>query len=206
MQRMDLRATIRALLGGGCAALGLLPAWAGAVPWQFQLRNPEGQPLADAVVAVEIKGPARSNSGRAEMAQRDRQFQPHVLVVQTGTAVAFPNFDTVRHHVYSFSPIKPFDIKLYSGTPAEPIVFDKPGVAALGCNIHDRMGAFIVVVDTPVFGKTNVQGELSLDLPPGEHTLRLWHPSRLQALLLGQRLSVPAGQASGQTSLVLAPQ
>lgn len=198
--------TIRTLLGASCAALCLQPGWAGAIPWQFQLRNAEGQPLADAVVAVEIKGPARSSNGRAEMAQRDRQFQPHVLVVQTGTAVAFPNFDTVRHHVYSFSPIKPFDIKLYSGTPSEPVVFDKPGVAALGCNIHDRMGAFIVVVDTPVFGKTNAQGELSLDLPPGEHALKLWHPSRLQPLLLSQKLTVPAGQASGQSSLVLAPQ
>lgn len=205
MQR-TLPRTIRILLGAGCAALSLLPGWAGAIPWQFQLRNAEGQPLADAVVAVEIKGATRGSASRAEMAQRDRQFQPHVLVVQTGTAVAFPNFDTVRHHVYSFSPTKPFDIKLYSGTPSEPVVFDKPGIAALGCNIHDRMGAFIVVVDTPVFGKTNAQGELSLDLPPGEHALKLWHPSRLQPLLLSQKLSVPVGQASGTSSLVLPPQ
>ena len=205
MQR-TLPRTIRTLLGAGCATLSLLPGWAGAIPWQFQLRNAEGQPLADAVVAVEIKGAARSGSGRAEMAQRDRQFQPHVLVVQTGTAVSFPNFDTVRHHVYSFSPIKPFDIKLYSGTPSEPVLFDKPGIAALGCNIHDRMGAFIVVVDTPIFGKTNAQGELSLDLPPGEHALKFWHPTRQQPLLLSQKLSVPAGQAAGASSLVLTPQ
>ena len=66
-----------------------------------------------------------------------------LLIVQTGTAVNFPNFDTVRHHVYSFSPIKVIDIKLYSGTPTEPVVFDKPGVAALGCNIHDRMSAYV---------------------------------------------------------------
>jgi plastocyanin len=206
MQRMDLRATIRALPGGLCAALLLSPGGAPAASWQFQVRNPEGQPLADAVVAVEIKGGPRTGTGRAEMAQRERQFLPHVLVVQTGTAVSFPNFDTVRHHVYSFSPIKPFDIKLYSGTPSEPIVFDKPGVAALGCNIHDRMGAFIVVVDTPVFGKTSAQGELNLDLPPGEHVLRLWHSSRLQPLLFSEKLSVPAGQAAGQSRLVLAPQ
>ncbi len=206
MQRMDLRATNRTLPGGLCAALLLLPGWALATNWRFEVRNPQGQPLADAVIAVEIKGGARTNSGRAEMAQRERQFQPHVLVIQTGSAVSFPNFDTVRHHVYSFSPIKPFDIKLYSGTPSEPVVFDKPGVAALGCNIHDRMGAFIVVVDTPVFGKTGAQGELQLELPPGEHVLKLWHPSRLQPLLHSQQLSVPAGQAVGQSSLVLAPQ
>ena len=206
MHGVQAHATIRALLGGSCAVLSLLPAWAGAATWQFQLRSPDGRPLTDAVVAVEVKGGTRSSNARAEMAQRERQFQPHVLVVQTGTAVSFPNFDSVRHHVYSFSPIKPFDIKLYSGTPSEPVVFDKSGIAALGCNIHDRMGAFIVVVDTPLFGKTGAQGELSLELPPGEHVLRLWHPSRLQPLLSSQKLSVPAGQATGLSSLVLAPQ
>ncbi|MGS0753698.1 methylamine utilization protein [Roseateles sp. GG27B] len=113
-----------------------------AVPWTLQVRNSAGQPLADAVVAVELRGQATKADGvKAEMAQRNRQFQPQLLIVQTGTAVNFPNFDTVRHHVYSFSPIKVIDIKLYSGTPSEPIVFDKPGVAALGRNIHDRMSA-----------------------------------------------------------------
>ncbi|MDL5031109.1 methylamine utilization protein [Pelomonas sp. APW6] len=190
-------------LGGQLLAL---PGLSAAASWQFQVRNPEGQPLADAVVAVEIKGPTRTTSARAEIAQRERRFIPNVLVVQTGTAVSFPNQDTVRHHVYSFSPAKRFDIKLYAGTPAEPIVFDKPGVAPLGCNIHDRMSAFVVVVDTPVFGKTDEQGLLTLDIPPGEHVLRLWHPSRLQPQLVEQKFSVAAGQASGQSSLVLTPQ
>ena len=91
-----------------------------AAPWTLQLRAPNGQPLADAAVAVEVKGlPTKAPaSASAQMAQRDKQFQPFVLVVQTGTPVHFPNFDTVRHHVYSFSPIKSFDLKLYSGTPA----------------------------------------------------------------------------------------
>ncbi len=200
------RARPWAPLSLGGLLLCALPGLAAAASWQFQVRSPEGQPLADAVVAVEIKGPTRTTSARAEIAQRDRRFIPNVLVVQTGTAVSFPNQDSVRHHVYSFSPAKRFDIKLYAGTPAEPIVFDKPGVAPLGCNIHDRMSAFVVVVDTPVFGKTDEQGLLTLDLPPGEHLLRLWHPSRLQPQLVEQRLSVAAGQAAGQSSLVLAPQ
>lgn len=189
------------------ALLTLLALAAGssqALPWTVQVRNAAGQPLADAVVAVELRGrPAKAATGtRAEVAQRERQFQPAVLVVQTGTAVYFPNFDTVRHHVYSFSPIKPFDIKLYSGTPAEPVVFDKPGVAALGCNIHDQMSAYIVVVDTPLFARTDAAGLARFDLPAGEHQIKAWHPSLTRPLLLMRPLSVsPAG--GGSTAIEL---
>ena len=111
------------------------------------------------------------------MGQRERQFQPPLLIVQTGTAVSFPNFDVVRHHVYSFSPIKVIDLKLYTGTPTEPIVFDKPGVAALGCNIHDLMTSWVLVLETPYFGKTAASGQVALaDVPPGTYQLRVWHP------------------------------
>jgi hypothetical protein len=109
------------------------------------------------------------------MGQRDRSFVPTLLVVQTGTAVSFPNFDTVRHHIYSFSSTKPFEIKLYSGTPAAPVVFDKAGTAILGCNIHDRMTAFIHVVNTAHFAITNKAGVAKLDVPAGDHTLQVWH-------------------------------
>jgi plastocyanin len=189
------------------ALLMLTTAMAGpalAVPWTVQVRSMAGEALAEAVVAVELHGrSSRAPAGaRAEMAQRERQFQPVVLVVQTGTAVHFPNFDTVRHHVYSFSPVKTFDIKLYSGTPAEPVVFDKPGVAALGCNIHDRMSAHIVVVDTPIFAKTDGQGLIRLDLPAGDHHLKVWHPRVDNPVLQGQRISVTAvGHGQSQVSL-----
>ena len=182
--------------------LGLLSGPTQAVPWTIQVRNSAGQPLADAVVAVEVRGrPARASGAKAEMAQRERQFQPQVLVVQTGTAVNFPNFDTVRHHVYSFSPIKVFETKLYSGTPAEPVLFDKPGVAALGCNIHDRMSAHIIVVDTPLFAKTDANGFASFDLPAGEHQLKTWHPSLKTPMLQTQALSV--GASGGQSGVSL---
>lgn len=176
-----------------------------ALPWAIEVLDAKGQPLANAVVAVELQGQARTapRGTRAEMVQRERQFQPAILTVQTGTAVFFPNFDTVRHHVYSFSPIKPFDIKLYSGTPAEPIVFDKPGVAALGCNIHDRMSAHIVVVDTPLFALTDATGRVQLDLPPGQHSVRLWHASLRKPQLQMQNLMVNA-QTSAPSRLRLA--
>lgn len=193
---LQIRAAV-VLLG-----LALAAPWAQALPWTLRIQGVDGAPLADAAVAVEARGlPARAAAGtQADMAQRERQFQPLLLVVQTGTAVNFPNFDTVRHHVYSFSPVKTFDIKLYTGTPAEPVIFDKPGVAALGCNIHDKMSAHIVVVDTPLFGKTDAQGQLRLDLPAGEHRLRVWHPSLGKPLMQTLRLVVPAAGTAGSST------
>lgn len=174
-----------------------------AVPVTVQLRGPNGQPLAGAAIAIEVKGrTGKTSTAKAEMGQRDRQFSPQLLVVQTGTAVNFPNFDTVRHHVYSFSPIKVIDIKLYSGTPAEPVVFDKPGVAALGCNIHDRMSAHIVVVDTPTFARTDDKGQASFELPAGEHAVKAWHAGQKSPMLQALKLDVPA--AGGTVALTLA--
>jgi hypothetical protein len=111
-----------------------------------------------------------------EIAQAERRFVPAVSVVTVGSAVAFPNRDVVRHHVYSFSPAKRFEIKLYVGTPAQPVVFDQPGIAVLGCNIHDNMAAWVVIVDTPWYGRTDEQGRWSGPVPPGRYRLRAWHP------------------------------
>ena len=180
---------------GPCAA-------AFAVPVTVELRGPQGQPLAGAAVAIEVRDrTGRATTARAEMGQRERQFTPQLLIVQTGTAVSFPNFDTVRHHVYSFSTIKVIDIKLYSGTPAEPIVFDKPGVATLGCNIHDRMSAHIVVVDTPTFARTDARGQATFDLSPGEHVVKAWHDGQKAPTLQSVKLDVPA--AGGALVLAL---
>ncbi len=158
-------------------ALQVLAASAVAATLNLQANDKAGKPLADVVVAVKVAGQRTSaESGTLfQLAQKNRQFQPQLAVIQTGTAVNFPNFDTVRHHVYSFSPIKKFELKLYAGTPTEPVVFDQPGFAALGCNIHDSMLASVVVVDTPFFGKTDAAGQVSLELPAGEHELLYWH-------------------------------
>ncbi|HEY1091805.1 MAG TPA: methylamine utilization protein [Burkholderiaceae bacterium] len=186
------------------ASLLLAASLAQAVPWTVLVRNAAGAPLVDAVVAVEVRGrPAKTSSAKAEMGQRERQFAPQLLVVQTGTAVNFPNFDTVRHHVYSFSPIKVFETKLYSGTPSEPIVFDKPGVATLGCNIHDRMSAHIIVVDTPLFARTDARGVATFDLPAGEHAIKAWHASVKTPTLQSFAMTVTAA-GGGQTVVNLA--
>jgi hypothetical protein len=111
------------------------------------------------------------------MDQVDKQFVPHVLVVRVGTDVAFPNSDTVAHQVYSFSPAKRFQLALYRGHAHPPLVFDKPGVVVVGCNIHDNMLAYIFVTPAPYFGKTDAAGKLELEaLPAGEYDIVLWSP------------------------------
>jgi plastocyanin len=112
-----------------------------------------------------------------DIAQAKRRFQPRVTLITVGTKVNFPNFDTVRHHVYSFSAAKTFELKLYAGVPAAPVTFDKPGIAVLGCNIHDRMAAWVVVADTPFAARSGADGLARLEaVPPGDYRLTVWHP------------------------------
>ncbi|PPC96367.1 MAG: methylamine utilization protein [Methylotenera sp.] len=148
-----------------------------AADLSVQVLDQAGNPLSNAVVYLEtsVKSAVKSTT-EANVDQKNKQFSPIVSVVQVGTSVNFPNKDSVRHHVYSFSPAKTFELKLYSGVPAKPVVFDKPGTVILGCNIHDNMLAYIHIVDTPYFGKTDVNGMVKLtDLPIGQHTLKAWH-------------------------------
>ena len=163
----------------------LLLTWALTIPLAYaatvsvQLQDSAGKQLPEGVVFLEssqAKQLAKPISG-AEIAQVNKQFAPRVLVVPVGTAVSFPNRDTVRHHVYSFSPNKTFELKLYSGTSASPVVFDKPGIAVLGCNIHDNMSAWVVVAETPYFAVGDAKGMASMrDVPAGNYRLRVWHP------------------------------
>lgn len=182
--------------------LATVPARAGLV--LVDVQHGSGQPLADAVVFLESAQARRLVRPvvNAEMAQAGRQFVPAVLVVTTGSEVDFPNRDTVRHHVYSFSPVKRFELKLYIGTPGKPVLFDQPGIAVLGCNIHDQMVSWIVIVDTPYFGRTGERGQVLLDkVPPGNYRLRTWHAGLpVGAPALDQAVSVPG---EGQLAVVV---
>ncbi|MBC3869548.1 methylamine utilization protein [Undibacterium oligocarboniphilum] len=139
--------------------------------------NAQGADLENAVVYAEpAAGTVLPKPGSAEIQQKDRKFLPLVSVIQTGTSVSFPNNDTVKHHAYSFSTPKPFELKLYSGKPSAPLVFDQPGTVVVGCNIHDQMVAYIQIVNTPYFAKTDARGIAHLPaMPVGKYTLKVWH-------------------------------
>lgn len=158
----------------------LLAVWQGyAVELTVELLDVDGKPVNNAVVL--LRSPLHpaltvSEDFSAVMDQVNRRFVPHTLVVQQGTRVRFPNSDQVKHHVYSFSPAKTFELKLYSEIEVDPQVFDNPGVVELGCNIHDWMLAYVYVADTPFFAQTNAQGLAVLEAPEGQFSLSVWHP------------------------------
>lgn len=154
--------------------LASLNVWANDIT--VNVVDGKGAIVENAVVYVEPDTKSPMPKSPAIIEQRGRKFNPLVSVVQAGSDISFPNFDSVRHHVYSFSPAKKFELKLYSGTPANPVNFDKAGTVVLGCNIHDFMLAFIHVVDTPYFAKTDTTGKANLkSLPAGGYTLKVWH-------------------------------
>jgi plastocyanin len=168
----------RALRSAAIVSLILITSMVGAAPLSVQVVDSAGQPVADAAVYAEpASGQAPQKSvNKAQIEQRGHRFLPQVTVVQTGTDISFPNNDTVRHHVYSFSPAKTFELKLYSGVPVNPVNFDKPGTIVVGCNIHDDMVAYIHVVPTPYFGKTGASGKIRLEgLMPGKYHVKAWH-------------------------------
>ena len=149
------------------------------------VKDHHGKRVADAVVLatpLDPKSALRTKPPLDAIDQVDKQFVPYVKPVFVGSKVRFPNSDHIRHQVYSFSPARKFELPLYGGTDALPVVFDKPGVVVLGCNIHDWMVGYIYVSATPFFAKTEAAGTAALqDLPPGDYSVRLWHPSMEEA-------------------------
>ena len=174
------------------------------------VKDTKDQPVADAVISLvpldaAASVPFKPAAEPVVIAQHGEEFDPYVTVVAVGTRVSFPNLDSIRHQVYSLSKAKPFEIPLYGPGADQTILFDRPGVVALGCNIHDWMSAYLVVVDTPHFMKTAADGLARLaELPAGHYRLDVWHPR-----LAGEsrrEVVVAAGDAVTQTiSVTLKP-
>ena len=185
--------------------LALAPAaHSAAATLEISVVDEQGRPIDDVAVYVTpadgVAGAAAHAAGeqKAIMDQHDMQFVPHLLIVQTGTEITFPNGDNVSHHVYSFSEAKRFELKLYKGDVYPPVTFDRPGVVVLGCNIHDGMLGYVVVVDTPHFAKTDEQGVARIDgVPSGDYVVAAWTPrARPAALPPTQQITVGEGTAA----------
>ncbi len=179
---------------------------------RLQLLGVDGEPLRHAVVYLpgEVAESVPASPPRAEIDQRDMQFQPHVLAVHSGTLVDFPNSDQVRHHVYSFSEAKRFELPLYRDSPGAPVEFDRPGTVILGCNIHDHMLGYVLVLDTPVFAQPDELGWVELHAIAGDRLddLRLWHPELEQqgGTITLDRNTLEAVDTGWRVSLAIADQ
>ena len=165
--------------------------------------------LTNAVVYLENEALKGTYEGEeiAIMDQVNRQFSPYILAVQKGQRVSFPNSDSIKHHVYSFSSPKVFELQLFKNRRAQSMLFDKSGVVELGCNIHDWMLGYIYVVDTPYFAQTDADGVVSIDAPDGEYTLHVWHPRIQEQDIEKKRLVTLAGnqEVTIKLSETLAP-
>lgn len=198
-----MKTTLRAALAA-CFCVLCPPAFAAGVA--IVVHDGAGKPLADAVLYAEPEAAVLpKNPKPASIEQRGLKFLPLVSVIQTGSQVSFPNNDKVRHHIHSFSPAKKFDQKLYSGVAAAPQVFDKAGTVVLGCNIHDRMLAYVKVVDTPFFAKSDAAGIARIELPAaGKYTLKAWHFNMAAGAGAEQVVIVKDGDAPATASFRLA--
>lgn len=182
------------------SAVTLLATVVTAASLELTLTDQDGNAVNDAVLYVsQVNGQtAPIVPQQVSVDQVNETFVPHVRAVTAGSSVIFPNSDHIRHHVYSFSPTKKFELPLYIGVPADPITFESAGVVTLGCNIHDHMLGYILVLDTPWYAEVTAGTARIDDLPAGELVIGIWHP-RLDS---NQPLQLTVKAAdNGETSL-----
>ncbi|MBS1239782.1 MAG: methylamine utilization protein [Proteobacteria bacterium] len=159
----------------------LLSSAAHAADLTVSVFDESNRPVADAVVILDAPSAAKPRPTTFTINQKDMQFLPFVLVIPVGSTVNFGNLDPFRHHVYSFSPARKFELRLFGQGEVRPVKFDTVGAVAIGCNIHDSMQAFVQVVDTQFAAKSAANGRVTFrEVPAGNFKLRVWHP-RLRA-------------------------
>lgn len=189
-------------------ALCSLGTVSASLPAELAVRvvDQNGAPVYQAV--VEVARPQGNTQAlvfpwRSAMAQRDLAFVPGTLIVPVGANVAFPNLDTVRHSVYSFSRTGRFQIDLYGREQSRTQRFAVAGTAVLGCNIHDKMRGYIRVTNTPFANVTDAGGRTTIrSLGPGSYSVTVWHP-RLRGT---DNVAVQAVTAkAGQTTVINVP-
>ncbi len=171
------------------------------------LSDSHGGAAVDAVVTLSPVGTAVKTAHAPDESvidQRNQMFMPLVAVVRRGGRVVFANNDSTMHQVYSFSAIKPFEAEIEKGQRSRPVVFDKAGIAVIGCNIHDNMIAYVFVSDAPFAVTTDTKGEATIvDVAPGQYRAEIWHP-RLGQATIAVDLTVTGTGASITRSLPLA--
>jgi len=156
-----------------------LPVWAETVSVSINSSGIDSKAIQQGVLSLTNKTtrPLEKATGNSQVTQYNAQFTPLITVVQAGTTVSFPNKDNFAHHVYSFSQAKSFDSELYGEDDSIEVLFDQPGVVALGCNIHDWMIAYIYVIETRFYQRVTKNTVTFRDVPNGSYELAFWQPS-----------------------------
>jgi plastocyanin len=148
-------------------------------------------------VSGAVKPAAYQLSPNPRLVQRNKSFEPHVLVVPIGSVVVFPNHDPFFHNVFSLFEGKRFDLGLYEAGSSRDVHFDKPGISYIFCNIHPEMSAVVVALDTPYYGVSDPRGQVVIaNVPSGKYTLRVWYESALPETLKAMSREVTVSEAS----------
>ncbi len=199
------------------SAMAVSPRWADgplcAVQGRIEILNPKAKlrgGAADASGVVvwlnPIKGTPRAESAaspRRTLEQRNKRFVPHVMAVQVGTEIEFPNYDPFFHNVFSVFDGKRFDLGLYASGESRPVRFDRPGVSYIFCNIHPQMSAVVVTVETPYFTVSSPDGKYFIrNVPAGSYALRLWHERSDEQQLAAQNRIVSIEPATADLGVI----
>lgn len=194
------------------ASFALSPS-AQAADIAIRITDQDGNPAADAVIVlVAANGaleqqPSPSPQGEALIDQRDETFTPHVTIIPRGGRVRFANSDAPLHQVYSFSPIKQFELSLAPGETSDRVIFDRSGVAAIGCNIHDNMIAYVFVTDSPWTALSDERGRARIErIPSGDYISQIWHPRLPPATLVpNETITIDGATKTYETQIPLLP-
>lgn len=190
------------------AAMVAAPSYAGTLT--VKVVSDGGKPVANAVVTLKPVGqaaPAPRAGGPYRVEQYNLQFAPFLSIVPVNAEVSFPNLDAVKHHVYSFSAAKKFELKLFAREQASGVRFDKAGAVAVGCNIHDSMVAYIFVTDTVWTARTDTNGVATFqDAPVGATVAAVWHPYlRAPGGSMSRQIALTAGRGAEVFAVRLRP-
>lgn len=167
-----------------------------AESFSVKVLTSDGEPIGGAVVELELVSPQTNPDllAQASVDQINKRFVPHIIAVHKGSQVIFPNSDSIKHHVYSFSPAKTFELKLYRESLPTPIHLENEGVVAMGCSVHDWMSGYIYVAESQFFGQTDSDGVYQTQLPAAVKSITVWHP-RFHEQDVERGRNIPANNA-----------
>ncbi len=193
-----------------CAGLSLVQAQqirvSGQITISDEMSSGHRKDSSNVAIWLEPRIPTKlvraelSETGRKshyQLVQRNKQFEPHILVVPVGTEVSFPNKDVLFHSVFSMFNNQRFDLGLYEAGTNKTVVFSKPGISYIFCNIHAQMSATVITLETPYFALSDRKGEFFIpDVPAGEYILNMWAEGASADLLRSLRRVVDVSQSS----------
>lgn len=153
-----------------------------------------------------VPPPRDPSAPKPRLVQRNKSFEPHILVVPVGAEVEFPNRDPFFHNVFSLFEGKRFDLGLYEAGSTRDVLFDKPGISYIFCNIHAEMSAVVIAINTPYYGISDRKGQIVVaNVPPGRYILHTWYETALPETLNAMNREVTISDSTSTLGMLRLP-